>query len=624
MASSLNQKGKRLSSGTIEPDGNTASNGGVIQTDSAFTASKLAASASGLTRDLLGIGAVPGDVANALAPSGTARKSQTSSSSGPGASSATWAESSCSSYVGAAPPANSNTTQYRQSFRTETQQGQEPEQEFAKFLESQPVQNFESTPTTTRSYRPSSIGETTAHGQQSTAEPARRARDILIANDVNPNVLTASQFQSFQEQDTSEQQRYIRLYVRSGNATWDPENANGLNTETDYHPQAITEDHSKQPESVLAQRARSLLVINDVNPDLLTTSQFLSFQHEDLSKQKQLIRTYFEDLNSGTGGNGWARQAVNETHASDVRQEQPGASQKQGLHALEPSLHLCNQQGGPDVQQHHGQVNTDQLKAAGLDSPSMRIAVMGRMTSPAQTTSRAQQAIDLLVANGINPEQLTASQFNSFQQQNPNVQQKSVEVYLRNLAQHERSIRQQEELHQQHLPLQEEDGAAVVALLSQPNFLDLIDTSQDDDDDLPPISSLSLTSSQIDTIERLKALLPAPPAYKPSSPMHALNLLPVEALTIPSPWDSRSSDPSYTDFTEHANRRQQWLRDWDGVLRSYADEVWGDLLPLVEEAREEIEEANENDGELRGGGRAIRRLAMVLGHLRDDKNSQHD
>jgi hypothetical protein len=54
----------------------------------------------------------------------------------------------------------------------------------------------------------------------------------------------------------------------------------------------------------------------------------------------------------------------------------------------------------------------------------------------------AQQAHNLLIANGINPNQLTASQFNSFQQQNPGVQQKSIQVYAQNLAQHQRSALQ--------------------------------------------------------------------------------------------------------------------------------------------------------------------------------------
>ncbi|KAI9769632.1 MAG: hypothetical protein M1840_003869 [Geoglossum simile] len=608
MASPLKEKGKASTSGTVEPDCGAVGNGGLVQTDSAPMASKLAASASGLTRSLLGIGAAPGDAANVLTPNGTPGKSQNPLSNGPGASSAR-TDSSCASRVGAASLAG-GITRCKQPFRTEPQQEQESEQDFANFLESQPVQDLELPPTITQSYRLSRIGETIVPGQQSTTKLAQRARGILVANDVNPKVFAASQFQSFQEQDTNERQRSIRSYVRNGKVAWNPENANGLN---DYYhqrnPQTITPDHILQPESVLAQRARSILVINDINPDLLTASQFLSFQHEDLNEQKQLIRTC---LNGGTSGNGWTRQALHETH---VGQEQPNASRQQDLHAPEPHLQLHDQQDSPHTQQHH---HAGEPKAASLDPPSERNVEIGQMNTPAQKASTAQQAIELLVANGINPELFTASQLFSFQQQNLGVQQKGIEVYLQNIAHHKISIGRQEE---RHASLQGEDGAAVVALLSQPKFLDLVDTYQDDEG-LHSISSLDLTSPQANTIERFKALFPAAPVHNPPPPTHVLNLPPIEALIIPPSWDSRNADVGSADFADHADRRQQWLRDWDGFLRAYADEVWGDLLPLVEEAREELEEAKENDRELRREDGAVRRLAMVLGHLRDDKFSQ--
>lgn len=50
---------------------------------------------------------------------------------------------------------------------------------------------------------------------------------------------------------------------------------------------------------------------------------------------------------------------------------------------------------------------------------------------------------------------------------------------------------------------------------------------------------------------------------------------------------------------------------WEGVLTGYADEVWGGLLPLVREARREVEEGK---GEVEQS-KALRRLGAVLGHL---------
>lgn len=50
----------------------------------------------------------------------------------------------------------------------------------------------------------------------------------------------------------------------------------------------------------------------------------------------------------------------------------------------------------------------------------------------------ASQANDLLMQHGINPGNLSESQFASFQQQNPAVQQKSIQVYAQNLAKNQR------------------------------------------------------------------------------------------------------------------------------------------------------------------------------------------
>ncbi|KZF24265.1 hypothetical protein L228DRAFT_266612 [Xylona heveae TC161] len=57
---------------------------------------------------------------------------------------------------------------------------------------------------------------------------------------------------------------------------------------------------------------------------------------------------------------------------------------------------------------------------------------------PGQPMNNANAA-QLLIQNGINPGTLTQSQFQSFQQQNPAVQQKSITVYAQNLANHQRT-----------------------------------------------------------------------------------------------------------------------------------------------------------------------------------------
>lgn len=48
----------------------------------------------------------------------------------------------------------------------------------------------------------------------------------------------------------------------------------------------------------------------------------------------------------------------------------------------------------------------------------------------------ANNSIQMMMKNGINPQGMTPAQFQSFQNQNPAVQQKSIQVYAQNLAQH--------------------------------------------------------------------------------------------------------------------------------------------------------------------------------------------
>ncbi|KAM0181789.1 hypothetical protein ACHAPF_001313 [Botrytis cinerea] len=73
---------------------------------------------------------------------------------------------------------------------------------------------------------------------------------------------------------------------------------------------------------------------------------------------------------------------------------------------------------------------------------------------------------------------------------------------------------------------------------------------------------------------------------------------------------------------EHGKGKEEWKSDWEGVLKGYTDEVWGGLLPLVREAREELKAEEEKSDGGKGGGnekgnlKALRRLGAVLGHLR--------
>ena len=75
--------------------------------------------------------------------------------------------------------------------------------------------------------------------------------------------------------------------------------------------------------------------------------------------------------------------------------------------------------------------NAQQLMANGRIPPQ---ALQGP-----QMASNTIHANNLLMQHGINPGGLSETQFQAFQQQNPQVQQKSIQVYAQNLAQHQRS-----------------------------------------------------------------------------------------------------------------------------------------------------------------------------------------
>lgn len=62
--------------------------------------------------------------------------------------------------------------------------------------------------------------------------------------------------------------------------------------------------------------------------------------------------------------------------------------------------------------------------------------------------------------------------------------------------------------------------------------------------------------------------------------------------------------------------RDLWLQQWQDVLGSYTDEVWGDLEPLVEEAKREIETSRLRTDTRSPESKALDRLRQLLAHVR--------
>ncbi|MCJ1449819.1 hypothetical protein MMC28_000147 [Mycoblastus sanguinarius] len=153
------------------------------------------------------------------------------------------------------------------------------------------------------------------------------------------------------------------------------------------------------------------------------------------------------------------------------------------------------------------------------------------------------------------------------------------------------------------------DGAAVVALLSNP------DSTLDED----ILDSWDMkTREQNGEGHGLPKLLDQPNnLIGPMTPTNPLDLMPdfssswrsMSRCRVPADKDDGSNgdcflDPSFGD-----------IQPWVDILHRYHDEVWGDMLPLVQEARKEAKAVNQGDKGALQDSPAIRRLGMLLKHL---------
>ena len=161
-----------------------------------------------------------------------------------------------------------------------------------------------------------------------------------------------------------------------------------------------------------------------------------------------------------------------------------------------------------------------------------------------------------------------------------------------------------------------EDGAAVVAMLSNPSSY--IDEGSD------PTIAPEAFGSDGRKHERHRNDLDQRVFRDGSPAMNPLGLIPdfhEHPYNGDMSRDELSSAEQRKNLGETTILQSQYNRDfevgpWIEILDTYHDEVWGDMMPLVEEARKEANAIRNGDTTHGVAFPAIRRLAMIAGHVR--------
>lgn len=172
-----------------------------------------------------------------------------------------------------------------------------------------------------------------------------------------------------------------------------------------------------------------------------------------------------------------------------------------------------------------------------------------------------------------------------------------------------------------------QDGSEVLTLLTSPSFNpdfpEPPETTNPDStlipNDLSEPTCLPLSQSEIQILESFRRNLS--PHQHPHQPQNQ-RINPTSL--IPDIDNFLNTVPTQTQNDATALRDAvltglPGAEEWLAVEERYQDEVWGFLKPVLEEARREMEEKEENGGDRGEGGEedgpAVARLKMILRHM---------
>ncbi|KAL8791057.1 MAG: hypothetical protein Q9213_000264 [Squamulea squamosa] len=163
------------------------------------------------------------------------------------------------------------------------------------------------------------------------------------------------------------------------------------------------------------------------------------------------------------------------------------------------------------------------------------------------------------------------------------------------------------------------DGAAVVAMLSDPAFCI---------DNITDFTAESGLTSYVESYEgRASWKLARQSSLDDAHTRNPLSLIPdfhrsTEADHIGNAYQDSMLTEIHRIQTQSGVTKSGFDEDfevqpWIEILTTYHDQVWGDMvIPLIEAAREEANAIRNGDADGREDYPAIRRLAMIAGHMR--------
>ncbi|KAF5632201.1 hypothetical protein F52700_6507 [Fusarium sp. NRRL 52700] len=284
------------------------------------------------------------------------------------------------------------------------------------------------------------------------------------------------------------------------------------------------------------------------------------------------------------------KAAENDSGDSDSLTSRLQASGRLALHAFKTGPDISGQR--PDEKaSSSGSSITGRNSSSTGEAPSHRL----RSTAPSESlrsqtnvvSGASAQAFDAFFSAGSKLEVEDASQYGRFPDQSQHISSTPSAVL------------EQEKM----------DGAAVVGLLDDSSgALDGVLLGAHD----PDAEEEGLTSEAAAKLR--EALFTADSAFSGFRWDDLLNFNP-EFLDQAGP-EADFERQLHFGTTSADEVRNSYLDQWDKVLNGYTEYVWGDLEPLIAEARREVVEVKNQGLDAVPQTKALDRLRQILGHVR--------